>query len=158
MTEGHDRRHNVTARDVENVAHAGLVARRDGPHVAPQPTGSCRQQYVPDERIDGRPAGDLVPIQVAIGGGECREVRAYDEHDWYLVEPRRAGKGTTPRTPARARVPLLPSGPGGVDGVAPCEGSAVSLAADRTRPCPDPAPPATQLPGSAGKLTGGGFA
>src|ERR1019366_1063228 len=86
MTEGHDRRHNVTARDVENVAHAGLVARRDGRHDAAQPTGSCRQQDVPDEWIDGRPAGDLVPIQVAIGGGECREVRAYDEHDWYLVE------------------------------------------------------------------------
>src|ERR1022692_3077421 len=28
-----------------------------------------------------------------------------------------AGEGRTPRTPARARIPLLPSGPGGVDGI-----------------------------------------
>ena len=40
----------------------------------------------------------------------------------------------TPRAPARARLPLLPFGPGGVHGMAPREGSAPSLrAADAAR-------------------------
>ena len=58
-----------------------------------------------------------------------------------------AGTVRTPRTPARARLPLLPSGPGGVDGITPCEGSPTSLAT-----ASDGRAASTVLTGHAGRL------
>jgi hypothetical protein len=50
------------------------------------------------------------------------------------------GNRGTPRTPVRAHVPLLPSGPGGVGGVTPCRGSSASVVSRGTQMVRNPPP------------------
>ena len=71
------------------------------------------------------------------------------------------GNRRTPRTPIRARVPLLPSGPGGVGGSNAVRGVIGQCSQTQDQMCvlgPGAGAPRARLLAVSGKLSGGGFA
>ena len=83
-------------------------------------------------------ADDVVELRRTVGavqghGHRCTLMRVTDGRIREAREATQAHEGT-PRTPARARLSLLPSGPGEVHAMTPHEGSAQSYGVAGTRP------------------------
>src|SRR3990172_2085101 len=144
-TERHDSAHRAVPRDTQELLHLRLLGHRQGGDSSAKAFMARRQQDVPREGIDRRPADHPYALQVLIRRRYHLEIDADDEHhrrpqEWLRqpgrrapplhchpihppAPPRPARRGRPPRPPPRpppaARAAAPPGGVGGAAGPPP---------------------------------------